>query len=235
MKLKDYITLLDEYPVKQFPKAGIFIVNQLAFEARKTAVRQVQKRMITRSKFVTNRIQFSTSPRTKDFKLIQSEMGALKSIDFMADQEYGYLKKPKQGSKLPVPTRAARTGKSIRRKKRPIYHHNRLGTLKNISQYKGKTKRQKIIAMLQDMARKKDKRAALIPFSRKPGIYVIKNIRKKGKKKTSFQFKLHKLYDLRKRQMWIKPNPWMRPTLKIINRKRAKIAEIAWQRFLSKI
>ena len=208
MKLKNYITLLEDYPVKQFPKAGHFIVNQLAFEARKTAIRQIKKKMITRSNFVINRIQFSTSPRTKDFRLIQSEMGALTSIDFMADQEYGYMKKPKQGSKLPIPTRAARTGKSIQKKKRSIYHMNRIGNLRTVNKYKGKSKRQKVIAMVQDMARNKDKRAALIPFPNKPGIYVVKNIRKtKRKMKTSYSFKLHKLYDLSKRQMWIKPNP----------------------------
>ena len=232
MKIDEFIALLDRYPIRQFPKAGIFIVNQLAYEARTIAVQQVQKRMITRNNFVVNRIQFSTSPRTKDIRLIKSEMGALRSIDFMADQEYGFLNKPVQGSKLPVPTRAARTGKSIMRKKRPIYHANRLGSLRNINQYKGSSKRQKIVAMLQDMARKKDKRAALVPFSKKPGIYVIKNIRKK---KREFDFKLHKLYDLEKRQMWIKPNPWMRPTIKIVNKKQGKIAKKAWQRFLSKL
>lgn len=226
--------MLEQYPVRQFPLAGIFIVNQLAFEARKQAIKEIEKRMIIRSQFVPNRIQFSMSPRTIDPRRIKSEMGALNTIPFMADQEYGYLKKPTRGSRLPVPTRAARIGKSIERRKRTIYQTGKMSNLRKINKYKGKNRRQKIVAMLQDMAAKKDKRPALVPFTRKPGIYVLKNIRRTKKMGTRYTFKMHKLYDLKKKQLWIKPNPWMLPAIKKIEKKRGKIAEIAWRRFLSR-
>jgi hypothetical protein len=232
--IKKFIDLLNEYPTKQFPLAARFIVNEMAFQSRQIAARNVEQRFIIRSKFVTSRIQFERAPFTRDPAQIKSKMGALESIDFMADQEVGFTNKAKSGSKLPIPTRAARVSQSVEKKKRTVYRKDRLGQLRRINQFKGKNKRQKIIAMLQEMARKNDKRAALIPFTNKPGIYVIRN-RRKGKGKNKFNFKLHKLYDLSKRQQRVKANPWMAPTMEEISQKEGQIVEQAWRKFLSVI
>lgn len=234
IKTKQFIDFMNRYPVRQFPLAGTYIVNQLAYEARQQAIKEVDKRMILRNTFVRNRIQFAMAPRTLDPRRIKSEMGALTTIDFMADQEYGYLKRPTRGQKLPVPTRAARVGKNIERKKRTVYQTSKMPNLRKINRYKGKNRRQKIVAMLQDMAAKKDKRPALVPFTRKPGIYVVRNIRRR-KRGTRFTFKMMKLYDLSKGQIQIKANPWMRPTVRKILKREGEIADRAWKRFLSRL
>ena len=162
-------------------------------------------------------------------------MGALKEIEFMRDQEEGFTIKPTKGRKLAIPTRAARISKQIEKKKRAIYREDQLGKLRKITRFKGKTRRQKIVSMLQHMARNKDKKAALIPFPNKPGIYVLRNIRKRTGGQSRFTFRLHKLYDLSKSQQRIKPRPWMKPALDKIAMKEGKIASIAWKRFLSRL
>ena len=55
--------LLEDYPVKLFPNLGVFIVNKMAFEARKQSIKRVKRQFITRNKFTTNRIIFKSSPK----------------------------------------------------------------------------------------------------------------------------------------------------------------------------
>lgn len=232
--MKQFLRFLDEYPVKQAPMAAQFIVNQMAFEGMKRSRKEVRKRFVVRSAFVPNRISFVASRRTMELSQIKSVFGARKEIGWMAKQEKGWVDRPKGGSKLPVPTRAARTGRSISRKKRPIHQLKRLGAIRKPSRYRGKTKRQRITAMLQDMARRRDKRPAMVPWGRKPGIYVVRNVRRRAGK-TRFNFRMVKLYDLRKHTQRVKPRPWMRPTVHWLAKREKRIAETAWKRFLSRI
>lgn len=234
--VKDFINLLQEYPIRQVPRAGQFIVNQMAFEARKLAVKKVDQQMILRNKFVTGRIQFDQARLSRNLASIQSEMGALTSIAFMKKQEKGFVIKPTKGSKVAVPTRGARISKSIQKRKRTIYRKSRLGNIRKIDQFKDrttKTKKRKIFVMLQTMARKKDKTPALIPFENHPGIYIIRNIRKKASGIHSF--KLVMLYDLSRSQVKVKAHPWLEPTTKKVFSRQTRIADIAWQRFLSRV
>ena len=116
--IKDFIGMLEEYPVRQIPRAGQFIVNQMAFEARQLAIKKVDQLMILRNKFVTGRIQFDQARLSTRLKDIKSEMGALTSIAFMKKQEEGFVIKPTKGSKVAVPTRGARISKSLQKRTR---------------------------------------------------------------------------------------------------------------------
>jgi hypothetical protein len=192
MKIEDFQRTLQEYPIKQIPKAGQFIVNQMAFEARQLAVKNVDRKFILRNRFVTGRIQFEMARFSTNLREIQSHMGALESIDFMAKQEKGFVIKPTDGNKVAIPTRGVRISKSIEKRKRTIYR-----------------------------ARKRDKTPALIPYADKPGIYIIRNIRKRAS--GTFSFKPRMLYDLSRKQVVIKP------------KKHPQIVQTAWNRFLSRL
>jgi hypothetical protein len=227
--LKDFIKLLEEYPLRQVPKAARFIVNQMAFESRQQAIKEIDKRMILRNKFVTGRTQFEQSPFSRDLSDIQAKMGALESISFMAKQETGFVIKPTRGRKVAIPTRSTRISKSIEKRKRTIYRKSRLGNVRKIK--KGTNKQREIFILTQQMARERDKRPALLPYSQKPGIYLIRNVRKR--KTGTFSFKLIQLYDTSKSQVIVKPHPWMRPTVEKIFKRQAKIVQTGWDRFMT--
>lgn len=229
--IDDYIDFLKEYPLRQVPKGAQFIANQMAFESRQKAIKEVDKKMILRNRFVPNRIQFDMASFSMRLEEIQSKMGALQSIDFMADQETGFVIKPTHGRKVAVPTRSARIGKSIEKKKRTIYRKSRLGNIRKIK--KGVNKKRAIFALTQQMARKRDKRPALLPYDQHPGIYVLKNVRKR--KNGIYSFKLIQLYDVSRSQVKVAKNPWMQPTVKKIYNQYPRIVDIAWKRFLSRI
>ncbi len=231
--VKDFIKTLEDYPIKQLPRAGQFIVNQMAFESRQLAVKKVDQVFILRNRFVTGRIQFEQARFSTNINTIQSHMGALESIAFMAKQETGFVIKPTHGRKLAVPTRGARISKSIQKRKRAIYRKSRLGNIRKIKQFKGKTKKHRITVMLQTMARNRDKTPALVPDQDNPGIYVIRNIRKMAG--GNYSFKMNMIYSTKKSQQKIKAHKWMEPTMKKVFTREAAIVDIAWKRFLSRL
>jgi hypothetical protein len=155
----------------------------------------------------------------------------------MREQEEGFTIRPTKGRKVAIPTRESRISKSIKKKRRAIYRPSTLmKNLRKPSQYKGKTKKARIKKMLQTMAERKDKRPAVVPYRNNPGIYVLRNIRKKriGGRDT-YSFQLMKIYDLSRKQVKVKPNRWMQPTTKWAYSKMGAISERAWKRFLARL
>ena len=229
--------ILREYPVKTFPKLGQFIVTDLAFQSRKQAVKRVSKSFILRNKHTTRNILFVKSPRTKKLAGIKSSYGATDKASYMKDQEEGTTLKPKKGTKLAIPTKLARRSDSIKKLKKGKFKMSSIGTIRKTSEMRGKTKRQRTIALMQDMARKRQtNRLALLPFPNKPGIYKIINAGKERiGSKTKFKMKLRQIYDLSKRQLTLKPSRWMEPVNKGVNKNQTKIAERAFQKFIKVI
>lgn len=227
--------VLDEYPVKTFPALGQFIVNKMAFEGMKQAHRRIGKQFITRNKFTIKNIQFDKAKKVKRLKDAESSYGATDKIEYMRDQEEGVTLHSTSGSHIPIPTRVARKTNSIKKLKRGKFTLNSLGNVRKTSEMRGKTKKQRTIALIQDMLRKKQQanRLALLPFKNKPGIYKILSAgeAKKGVK-TRFKFRLKQIYDLSKRSLKLEASPWMAPVNKGIFKHQGKIAEAAFRRFI---
>lgn len=229
--------ILEEFPVRTFPALGRFIVNKLAFEARKQAVKRVKRQFITRNRFTTSNIQYVSAPRTRKLKDVESSYGATDRIEYMKDQEEGTTIKPQSGQKLPVPTKLARRSSSIEKLKRARFKMNSLGNLRKTSEMRGATKKQRTIALIQDMARKKQRnRLAILPFSRKPGIYKVLGSGKERKgMKSRVKYRLRLIYDLSKRSLRLKPSPWMAPVNDGIFKNQSRIAEAAFNRYIKSI
>ena len=113
---------------------------------------------------------------------------------------------------------------------------NKLGDVRTINEMRGKTKRQRTIALIQDMARRRDKRLALLPFPNKPGIYsVVRTSKEKIGNKTKFRYRLRQIYDLSRRSLKLRASPWMAPVNKGIFKNQGRIAEAAFNRFIKTI
>jgi hypothetical protein len=131
-------------------QGGIATVNVMAGKARKEAVKNIQKDFINRNNFTARQVQFTPMPQGRFYAIsaIHSIVGVTEKASYMARQEEGGEHTPRQGSKLAIPTDAARGGsfrnpvqrgmkvRDVRRKKMRVHGEAALRK----SQYKGKGK-----------------------------------------------------------------------------------------------
>ena len=231
ISIRQFTQIVQDYPVERAPRAAQYILNEMATQGKQYAHDVMRKKFILRNRFTINRVQHQWTRLNRDLRQMQSAFGALPEVGYLADQESGFIHRPKRGNRLPVPTRAARIGGSIERLKRSTFRADRMGQLSRPSRYRGTNRVQRTINMLQSIAANRDQRPFLAPFPNKPGVYIMRNVRRRPGR-TRLAFRLKKIYDLSKRQETIAPHRWMEPAADMVYQNEGRIAQRAWERFL---
>jgi hypothetical protein len=92
-------------------KAAIATVNVMAAVARKEAIKNLKSNFTLRNSFTSNQVQFTPMAQGRySLNAIHSIVGVTEKASYMERQEEGGEHTPRSGSKLAIPTRAARGG-----------------------------------------------------------------------------------------------------------------------------
>ena len=183
-------------------KAAINTVNIQAAITRNQAIKNIKNTLITRNTFTERSIVYSQCPKnTKEYKNIQSQVGALDRAEYMERQEEGGIRKPKKGKRLAIPTTQARggTNTNLVRKK------YKLGQFKEIDRsadtdnhnFRSKLVAKAFIAWKEKMA---------IYYNK--GLFAITNFKKN---KDNISFTMQKIYTTKYTQTITPKNKWLEP------------------------
>ena len=102
---------------------SIAVSNTLNIQAaitRKGYLKNANESLIMRNTFTKRNIRFDKN-QNRVISRMESRAGATEAADYMALQEEGGTRKPKSGSKLAIPQRAARGGSKRRTVTRRLY------------------------------------------------------------------------------------------------------------------
>lgn len=188
-----------EHKLRAFPKAMKFAQrdtnNNLAWETRKVAQRDLPSRMILRNAWTSKSIQVDGAKSTRDPSIVGS------TLEYMADQEFGGTRVRKGKTGVPIPTStAAGQGKQSPRTKL-VRPRNRLVKLQlsKVRQRAASLRQQTKVTIAE--AVKTGRREVYINTGRKQFIAKVKG----GKRNPSIEM----LYDLTRRSTPIPRNPWL--------------------------
>jgi hypothetical protein len=187
------------------------MLNRVAFETRKAAVKNVETEMTLRNQWTKKTIQFQQT-RSLNISRQRTRTGSL--MDYMRQQEFGSVRKTKGKVGVPIPTtvasgegEAAKVRKKVVRRKwlrssiKLVNAKRRL--LRPNQVIKGKNPKQSVaIAMSMAERRGGRNRVAFLSGKRK-GLYWIKG--RKGKMRVSL------LHDLSNPSVRIPATPWLLP------------------------
>jgi hypothetical protein len=140
---------------EQMIKGAAAAVNVMAYKARKEAIKNIESSFTTRNTFTRRQVQVTPMPQGRyGLHAIHSIVGITEKASYMARQEEGGEHTPRQGSKLAIPTNAARGGsftnpvqkgkrvKDVRRKEMRVHGETQRRAWKKLkSGKKGKTKK----------------------------------------------------------------------------------------------
>lgn len=176
----------------ELPRVCAATLNTSAQVAKNKSVEFLNKEFELRDNYVVNSLRIWRANPRKNLRSINAIFGSM--IPFMADYEFGGVRRPASGSRFPLPTLAARRG-SIRKKITGKYKTGKM-VVTRPPRIRGGRKR-RIAAQIAIAKRTKYRQFLFIPFDRYPGIYQIKN------------GELELVRDFRKANYKIMPNKWM--------------------------
>lgn len=172
-------------------------VNDLAWEARAEWQEEIEKTFTLRNQFTGRSIRVEQT-RTLKITAQQSVVGSV--APYMVTQEEGGVIPGQGGAAKPIPTTAARIGKS---EKRVVSKPNRMRNIRlEARQGQGKAQRN---AIQIELARRSGRKLAYIEKGRKRGIFRVTG----GKRRV----RLTLLQNLSHRSVSIRPRPTMQPAV----------------------
>lgn len=180
-------------------------LNIQAFLSKKNAVKKINQDFILRNNYTKNNLRVEkVSDNRLAARNMQSSFGATEKIDYMRLHEEGGIKKPKRGTALSIAQLASRGGSKRRVVNRNLY-------LKRIQKQlvrwpnRGGSKKAALIAIAYTAYKNKK----FIKY--KNSIYKITEFRKS---RNNVYFRKQYLYTITTKHPKIKPNPWMKPSIK---------------------
>jgi hypothetical protein len=216
---------------EQIIKGATATVNMMAFKARKEAIRNLQSDFTNRNNFTARQVQ--VTPMQQGYHTlaaINSIVGVTEKASYMARQEEGGVHTPRQGSKLAIPTDAARGGsfrnpvqkqmmvKNVRQKKRRVHGKPRSfeRRLKNgkVITVKAKTYKSQKAWFIARAAAAFNKNL-LLPMGGSGGnrnlFYVTKFTAVGNKDSRKAEFEHEEVYNFERQNMLTRARPWFRP------------------------
>lgn len=188
---------------KKLLLAGINTVNIQAALTRKNAQVNLKGNFTLRNSFTVNSIRFTQCPKSvKNFNLIISTAGATEKASYLERQEFGGTRKPENGTRLAIPTTAARGGNAsglIKRKYR-LSQMQRVDS-RGISN-NGRTRKSNTVAR----AYIADKHKLLMSYDK--AIYSVTNFQKSGEK---ISFEKTMIYQNKYKTTQTHAAPWLKP------------------------
>ncbi len=189
---------------KAIPIANMTMLNRTAFETRKISHHIIRNKMILRNKFALQSVRVEKAkPRTninKQFSITGS------TAEFMADQEFGAIKRSDGKKGVPIATTTASgEGENANVRKKLPKRVNKLQTIQlRRRRSNAKTKKQRNAIKIQQAIKNNDK-FVYLETSRKK---FIARVIKKGRKGEA---RIKMVWDLSRRTVRIPKNPWLKP------------------------
>jgi len=196
-----------------FPKANVRstrdTLNTVAAISRRNAIDHVQRDFILRNTFTTRNIQFDKAEGDIISKMV-SRTGATERADYMETQETGGKRKlsSKSSGGTAIPQKTTRLGRSARKEvSKSFYLRSIRGKLVRGRMKKNFTSHKARFVARAAVAHKTGKF-----IKRKSGaIVVVNQFSKSGRNRVTASTDL--LYTLSKGRIYIKPDPWLRPSI----------------------
>lgn len=195
---------IEDFAEKQYPVVNGMALNRAAFETRQEYVKIVKRRFVLRNKATIKSIQFNKvqglNPKTQE-----SSVGS--TMDYMASQEFGDVKKSKGKKGIAVPTATASNEPvGTKPRKKPVSRPRRRSSIRlTKTGVRSKSRAQHVVATIRAVAAKGSGNYAYLPIQRAKGIYRITG---KGQKA-----KIKMVYSLEKKTLPIRKQPSLTPAV----------------------
>lgn len=187
---------------KKLLQAGINTVNIQAAQTRNNAIENIGTTFTLRNKFTASSIRYTQCPRSvKDFDLIMSTVGATERAAYMERQEKGGIHRPVNGSRLAIPTTAARGGNN----KNLIRQKYRMGKMQKTTRA---TKFNSYRANLVATAYEAYLNHLVLHYGK--AIYTVDSFTKGD----TVSFEKTQIYNKNLTQTVTNPTPWLEPATK---------------------
>lgn len=203
-QLMKFSRAIQNFGEKQFPIINGMALNRTAFETRKEYVKIVERRFTLRNKWTVKTIQFNKvrglNPNTQE-----SSVGS--TADYMADQEFGSVKKAtgKKGVAIPTTT-ASFESFGTKPRKKTVSRSRRRGSIRlTRATVKAHNRKQHVVETIRAVSAKGSGNYAYLPIQGAKGIYRITG---KGAKA-----KIKMIYSLSKKTIPIKKAPSLGPAV----------------------
>lgn len=206
---------------KALPHAIRNSLNAIAFEARKTWARQIDKSMVLRNKWTVNSLRVEKAKGIAVGGMV-SKVGT--SLDYMHTQEFGGTKHPKTGKSVPIPTRVAAgqsMGKGKSKPRTKAVQQKSLQSAIHLTNSRinyGVRQYRNAVAIGQVV--KAGGGVVYLDLGRRKGLFSVT-----GTKKGNLRVRM--LWDLSRKSVHDKPRATLEPTLTIIEARAPAIQKAA--------
>lgn len=209
---------MSKYGVK---KAQQDALNTTAFEARKKAIGNIDRKMIERNTWTRRSVRVQKA----SFASMVSLLGSTEN--YMKEQEFGGVKRGRGKVGVGITTSYAAGQEMAKPRTKVARASNKLSRIKITNRKsQGGNKKQQAIATIKQAAQKKDK-FVYLDFGRTKGIFKLTG----GKKKT----KINMVHDLSQKSVKIPKNPWLRPAALDVQRDRRRIYKNALLKEITRV
>ena len=179
-------------------------LNIIAAISRKNYVKNVQDNFILRNTFTVRQIRFEKTDSLNINEMI-TRVGATEKASYLKLHEESGRRKPKRGSSLAIPQRAARGGSH----RRVVSKSHYLRILKNKT-VKGKFRKNFKSRKAQNVARAYVAFQKKLYFKYSDNIYLITSFAKSGKR---IKFRKKHIYNVSQRSTHIKQTKSLEPAI----------------------
>jgi hypothetical protein len=188
-------------------------LNDYAFYAMNKSKENVAKKMIVRTPYTTKSIQVN---KAKGLKMNRMKSSVGSTVDYLADQEFGYTKTSKSKEGLSIPTTTASgEPEQARTRRKLVRRRNKLTNLKlrKVSR-KAKSSKQELLLKVQDSVAGGN-RVFFHDFGgrKKKGIFRVYGGRKTFKRGWPKGAKIKMLFDMSKKVISNDGNKWLMPSV----------------------
>lgn len=206
--VEDYERRLNRYTRHGHAFAMRNTLNDLAFYTMRRGRHYVKENFLNRNRWTERSVQ-ARKARGIDVNRMFSEAGSVE--DYMADQEFGGIRRPHHGRTASIPSTSA-AGQSISNipRKRTVRRANRLDQIKLKSKrYERKTRgmreKQRAVVTMAIARREGEKFVYLqLPWGKRAkGIFRLMGSRRNPK--------IRLIHDMSRRYVVIKKRPWLNP------------------------
>jgi len=211
---------MGKFATRALPHAAKAGLNSVAFDARKVALKRINRTFTTRNRFTERSVRVD---KAKGLRMdsMQSVMGS--TADYMATQETGGTKRKRGKQGLAIPTSfSSNEGNTATPRRKTPTASNKLARIQVRNRFDRFGKRTKNRGQRNVMAVKqavRHKRAFFMKTRRGAGLFRVKG----GKSNPRVKM----VYDLSKQSVRLKSKPWMRPTVAKMSKRAPKIMQRA--------
>lgn len=204
-ELKQLESDLRHIAEKSFPFATRHTLNEMAFGARKRALRKLPSQFTLKNKFTERSILVE---KVRAIRISQQESAVGSTEDYMISQEFGKVEVAKGRHGVPIPTSfSAGQGRSKWRTKvtrRP----NRLGNIK-FNRVRGSRGRKQRIVVAMQQAVQSGRRFVFLDLGKRQGIFRVSGGSKRVRRGWPGKAKINMVHDMTHKSVRIPKKPWL--------------------------